>query len=141
MAEQPAPSLRALELLWWAFLAGAILVPALIGVVVAPLSDAPRGWAEPLFLAGLAGSLPAWLVKRRFDERMQQPAFRALPEAERLRKLQRAMFLGLSAAELPMYAGVAHYLLSGQVIGITILTLISLALMLLFHPSRISRAR
>ena len=136
-----APSLRTLELLWWAFLAGAILVPALIGLAIPPLADAPPAWAEPLFLAGLAGSLPAWLVKRRFDGRMQQPVFRSLPEPERLRTVQGAMFLGLAAGELPMYAGVAHYLISGQVIGVTILTLISLSLMLLYHPSRILRAR
>ena len=51
------------------------------------------------------------------------------------------MFVGLTVAELPMYAGLVHYILTGQAIGITILTLISLALMLLFHPSRILRAR
>lgn len=136
-----APSLRTLELLWWVFLAGALLIPVAIGLAVPPLADVPSGWAEPLFLAGLAGSLPAWLVKRRFDDRMRQPDFRSRPEPERLSAVRVAMFLGLAMAELPMYAGVAHYLFSGQVIGVTILTLISLALMLLYHPSRILRAR
>lgn len=139
-AQPPAPSLRSLELLWWAFLAGALIIPVAVGFALEPAGNPPP-WAEALFLGGLAASLPAWLVKRHFDERMGQPAFRALPEAERLRAVQLAMLLGLAAAELPMYAGIGHYLVSGQVIGVTILTLISLALMLLFHPSRILRAR
>jgi len=138
---RPPPSLRAMELLWWAFLASALLIPAAVGLALQPQAGEPPPWAQALFLAGLAASLPPWLVKRHFDERLQQPAFRALPEGERLGTIQLVMILGLAAAELPMYAGVAHYLVSGQVIGITILTLISLALMLLFHPSRISRAR
>jgi hypothetical protein len=130
-----------MELLWWAFLASALLIPLVIGLALQPLPGSAPRWAEAVFLAGLAASLPAWLLKRHFDERLQQAAFRALPEAERLGTIQVVMILGLAAAELPMYTGVAHYLVSGQVIGITILTLISLALMLLFHPSRISRAR
>ncbi|HEX9181239.1 MAG TPA: hypothetical protein VF859_12630 [Burkholderiales bacterium] len=136
----PVPSQRLLELLWWVFLASALAIPAIIGLTLTPQSEAPA-WAQALFLAGLVASLPPWLVKRHFDERMGQPAFRGLPEPERLRTVQVVMIVGLAISEFPMYAGVAHYLVSGQVIGITILTLISLALMLLFHPSRILRAR
>jgi hypothetical protein len=139
MTHQPPP-LRTLELLWWAFLASALLIPLAVGLLLEPAGDPPP-WSETLFLAGLAASLPAWLVKRHFDARLADPAFRALPDGDRLGTVQQAMILGLAAAELPMYAGVGHYLFSGQVIGITILTLISLALMLLFHPSRILRAR
>ena len=142
MTEQrPAPSLPVLEFLWWVFLASALLIPVVVGVALPPASGAPPPWAEALFLAGLAASLPAWLLKRHFDNHLQRPAFRTLAQPERLGKVQQVMFLGLAAAELPMYAGLAHYLFSGQVIGATILTLITLALMLLFHPSRILRAR
>jgi hypothetical protein len=136
----PVLSLRLLELLWWAFLASALAIPIVVGLVLTPQSE-PPAWAQALFFAGLVASLPPWLVKRHFDERMGQPAFRGLPEPERLRTAQVVMIVGLAISEFPMYAGVAHYLVSGQVIGITILTLISLALMLLFHPSRILRAR
>lgn len=139
-SQAPIPSLRVLELLWWAFLASALVIPVVAGLLLPPQSE-PPAWAQVLFLVGLAASLPPWLVKRHFDERMAQAAFRTLPERERLRMVQVVMIVGLAASEFPMYAGVAHYLVSGQVIGITILTLISVALMLLFHPSRILRAR
>jgi hypothetical protein len=136
----PVPSLRLLEVMWWAFLGSALAIPVIIGLALTPQAEAPA-WTQALFFAGLVASLPPWLVKRHFDERLGQPAFRALSEPERLRTVQVVMIVGLAISEFPMYAGVAHYLVSGQVIGITILTLISVALMLLFHPSRILRAR
>ncbi|HET9699333.1 MAG TPA: hypothetical protein VFP70_00275 [Burkholderiales bacterium] len=139
-SQPPVPSLRLLEALWWAFLASALAIPVLIGLALTPQAEAPA-WAQALFLGGLVASLPPWLVKRHFDERMGQAAFRGLPEGERRRAVQVVMIVGLAISEFPMYAGVAHYLVSGQAIGITILTLISVALMLLFHPSRILRAR
>jgi hypothetical protein len=140
MPSPGSPPIRILELLWWSFMACAIVVPVLVALTIHPNPAAAPTWAEAAFTGGLLASLPVWLVKRHFDQRLRTPAFTALPEQERLRRFQVAMFVGLAVAELPLYAGLAHYILTGQAIGMTILTLISLSLMLLFHPSRLARA-
>lgn len=129
-----------LELIWRGMIAGAIVVPVLVGMTI-PAGSGGSAIGEALFLAALVASLPAWLVKRHFDARIGSPEFRALPPEGKLGRVRTAMIIGLALAELPMYVGLAHYLVTGQVIGITILTMITAALMLLFHPSRIARAR
>jgi len=121
---------RILEILWWSFVAGAVLVVLVVALVLRPLQVAAPAWADLLLAAGIAAAIPAWLLRRRYTERA-----RGAGGPENLPEVQRQMFIGLTLAELPMYVGLAHYIFTGQVNGIAVLTIVTVWLMAMFHPS------
>jgi len=126
---------RILEILWWSFVVGAILVVLVVAFVLVPLTGAAPPWADFLLAAGIAAAVPAWLLRRRISERGSGAA-----EPENLREVQARMFIGLALAEFPMYVGLAHYIFTGQVNGIAVLTIVTVWLMAMFHPSRLLKS-
>lgn len=127
---------RILEILWWSFVAGAVLLVLVVAFVLEPLAGAAPPWADFLLVGGIAAAVPAWLLRRRISERGSGAA-----EPENLREVQARMFIGLALAELPMYVGLVHYIFTGQVNGIAVLTIVTVWLMAMFHPARLLENR
>jgi hypothetical protein len=124
---------RILEILWWSFVAGAVVLVLVVAFVLTPLAGAAPPWADFLLVGGIAAAVPAWLLRRRYAERGHGAG-----GPENLRGVQRQMFVGLTLAELPMYVGLVHYIFTGQVNGIAVLTIVTVWLMAMFHPSRLT---
>lgn len=124
---------RILEILWWSFVAGAVLVVLVVAFILKPIQGAAPAWADFLLAGGIAAAIPAWLLRRRYSERAPGAA-----GPDHLREVQTRMFIGLTLSEFPMYVGLVHYILTGQVNGIAVLTIVTVWLMAMFHPSRLT---
>lgn len=122
---------RILEILWWSFVAGAVLVVLLVAFVLAPRPGEAPPWADVLLAGGITAAFPAWLYRRRYTERTPGAG------GDGLKDIQARMFVGLALAELPMYVGLVHYILTGEWNGIAVLTIVTVWLMAMFHPSRL----
>ena len=55
---------RILEILWWSFVAGAILVVLVVAFVLVPLTGAAPPWADFLLAAGIAAFVSAVRTRR-----------------------------------------------------------------------------
>lgn len=82
-----------------------------------------------LVLVSLLPSIPLLL---RYREEIQSG--RGRPTEARLRELRSRMLWGMVVADLPAFAGLLHYVMTGQFVVLAILLVASSALIYLYKP-------
>jgi hypothetical protein len=89
---------------------------------------------EPYTLAiALASLLPSVPLLLRYRELSQPGTSRA--NDERLRELRSRMVWGMTVADLPAFAGLFHYVMTGQFVTLVLLLVASSGLVYLYKPA------